>query len=45
MQVRLTSDLITANKHNPQLCFSTINQLVQPAPAAISATLNEDCEM
>lgn len=29
------SDLITTNKHNPQALFSTINQLIQPAPAAI----------
>ena len=39
------SNLITANKHNPRALFSTINQLVQPAPVTISATSTEDCEL
>lgn len=36
------SNLIIPNKHNPQALFSTINQLVQPAPVATST---EDWEL
>ena len=36
---------IITNSHNSWALFSTINQLVQPAPATISATSTEDCEL
>ena len=38
------ADLITHNKHNPRFLFNTIDQLVNPAHSAVSASSPLDCE-